>query len=142
MRVINTGTPDTNYVRSDDACKIFLMDEVISHFLPLFRDEIEKKKKVLSNHTTDYQKLKVGVTKTKNGLIKLADALKREKIVRDILDEIGFMQKRDILYGSNKKEALDTIDTIRSMSVEDLQIRLKALRSLVYKNVTRVQENN
>ena len=142
MKVINTGTPDTNFVRSDDACKIFLMDEVISHFLPLFRDEIEKKKKILNNHTVDYKKLKEGVTKTKNGLIKVADVMKREKIIRDILDEIGFMQKRDILYGSNKKEALDTIDIIRSMTAEDLQTRLKSLRALVYKNVTRVQVSN
>lgn len=142
MKVINTGTQDTNFIRRDDACKIFLMDEVISYFLPLFRDEIEKKKKILSNHTVDYKKLKIGVMKTKNGLIKLADAMKREKVVRDILDEIGFMQKRDVLYGSNKKEALDTIDSIRLMTVEELRTRLKALRSLVYKNVTRVQVSN
>ena len=142
MKTINTKIPDTNFVQFNDTFKVLLMDQLVGHFLPLFREEVEKKKKILVSHTHDYTKLKEEVSKTKEKLVKLNAGMRNAKFVRDILDEISRLYNHDILYGENKKIVLDIIDSINSLGTEVLLQKLKVLRGLAYQNIKQVQIRN
>ena len=139
MNITQTIISDNN-IENLDASKIMLMDNVIEHFLPLFREEIEKKKKVLSGYTIDYKKLTSEITKTKDNLVKLKKGIKRETLIKEILSEIFFLLSRDILYGKNKKTVLDILDVIKKTSIVDLTTNLKTLKLIIQKNVKRVNE--
>ena len=140
MNITQTIISDNN-IENLDASKIMLMDNVIEHFLPLFREEIEKKKKVLFGYTTDYRKLTSEITKTKDNLVKLKKGIKRENLIKEILSEISFLLSRDILYGKNKKIVLDILDAIKKTNIVDLNTNLKTLKLIIQKNVKRVNVN-
>ena len=138
MIVQNTGIQDTVLAENSDAAKILLMNKVIDHFLPLFREEIEKKKKVLSGYQKDYKKLKTEISKTQQVVIKYRDGLKRELVIQEILDDAAFLFSRDILYGQNKHKVLDILDSLRQSDLISLISKRKALRALIQKNVKKV----
>ena len=138
MIVQNTGIQDTVLAENSDAAKILLMNKVIDHFLPLFREEIEKKKKVLSGYQKDYKKLKTEISKTQQVVIKYRDGLKRELVIQEILDDAAFLFSRDILYGQNKQKVLDILDSLRQSDLISLISKRKALRALIQKNVKKV----
>jgi len=139
--VQSTPIEDIHFADNTDTCKVFLMDEVINHFLPLFRDEIERKKAVLNKYQEDFKKLSFEVDKTRKSLLKFREELGKEKIIEEILDEATFLFSRDILYGKNKKVVLDILDTIREDTLVELSSKFKTLRAITQKHVTKVNIN-
>ena len=108
-----TPIEDIHFANDSNTCKIFLMDQVINHFLPLFRQDIEKKKAVLNKYREDFKKLSSEVDKTKKSLLKFREELGKEKIIEELLDEATFLMSRDVLYGKNKKVVLGSADKIQ-----------------------------
>lgn len=141
MIIENTGIADSNCYSNNEASKILLMNQVVDHFLPLFREEIERKKKVLDEYQSDYVKLKSDVTRTQKTLLKMRDALKRELIIQDVVEEANFLFSKEILYGKNKKMVLDILESLDKLDLNLLNSRLKLLRSLTQKNVQKVNIN-
>jgi len=142
MKITSTLIQDKNYIGTDSGSKLILMDQIINHFLPLFRDEIEKLEKVYNSHQIDMDKLKSEVLKTKKELSILNEEYKRQKIIYSLLVEITQLYDNDILYGNNKKIVLDTLDGIYQMDLSGLQSRHVTLRKLVYKNIKKVRIRN
>ena len=141
MIVQNTGIMDTVLVENSDAAKILLMNKVIDHFLPLFREEIEQKKKVLGGYQKDHAKLKSEISKTQKSVNKYREGLKRELLIQEIIDDAAFLFSRDILYGQNKQKVLDILNSLRQSDLTSLMSRRKALRVLIQKNVKKVITN-
>ena len=129
MNVTDLGIIDGNIEKSD-SYKVLLMDKVIHHFLPLFRDEIEKKKSTMDGHKSDYNKLVKEITKTRKVLAKLDDDYKIELAKQDILFEIDYLYNRDVLYGNNKKIVLDVLDGFNKLDLKTLSGALKSLKAL------------
>jgi hypothetical protein len=139
IAIKKTGIFDTNYCNPTDTTKILLFEEVINHFLPLFREEIEKKKETLQSHIQDAKKLKTDISKTKQFLVKINESYKREKLKKEILEEISFLYTNEILYGNNKKIVLDLLDVLGNLEFRALDEKVKLLRSMVHKNVKKVK---
>jgi len=88
-------TIGVNKVISDHSAnigrKLAFADDIISIFMPLFSEEIDRKKRILENTRKDYQHLKQAIAESKNTLKKINFALKKERSVRAILIEINKM---------------------------------------------------
>jgi hypothetical protein len=138
MRVIDTGIPDGNSFSNTDNSKIILMDKVIGHFIPLFRDEIDKKNVMFKKYRQDLIQLSSGVSKTKTILVKLKKGLKKETLIQEILDDSAFLLNRDILYGQNKKIVMDILDSFDRVNDGTLITHSRTLKSLIRKNVNKV----
>lgn len=141
MIIENTGIADTNLYSNNEATKILLMNQVVDHFLPLFREEIERKKKVLNEYQTDYKKLSTDISRSQTTLLKMRDALRRELVIQDIIEESNFLFSKEILYGKNKKMVLDILGSLEKSDLTLLNSRLKLLRNLTQKNVQKVNIN-
>ena len=140
MNFITTEILDLNQVqfKDMDASKILLMDDIVNHFLPLFREDIEAKKKVLIEYKTDFEKLRKEILKTRSELVLLDSENKRQLLIKEVLEEITTLYSHEVLYGNNKKIALDILDSVQSMNLSTLQAKLKGLQSLAYKNVKKI----
>jgi len=141
MKVIDTGIPDGNSFSNTGHSKIILMDKVIEHFLPLFREEIEKEKEVLKKYRRDFKQLSSGVSKTKTILVKLRKELQKEQLIQELLDDSAFLLNRDILYGQNKKIVMDILDSVGKSNDGTLITHSRTLKSLIRKNVKKVSVN-
>ena len=141
MRSVELGVFDNNYCETDDASKILLFDEIVDHFLPLFHEDIRTKQETLKSYQKDVEKLKQDITKTKKYLVTLTTQYKKEVLKKQILEECATLYSHEILYGNNKKIVSDILDSISELDTSVLASRLKVLRSMVYKNVNRVQTN-
>lgn len=142
MRVDTIGTNENREVDSDAASKVLLMDQIIQHFLPLFKKEVQEKKNAYESHNSDILKLKQEIGKTRKEFISLKEQIKKEGLIRSVLDECVQLYASDVLYGTNKKIVLDVIDNLREFSLQELQLKQKLLRSIVYKNVKKVRVQN
>ncbi len=138
MNVQTTDVTDKVLVDNSDAAKILLMNKLVDHFLPLFREEIEQKKVMLGGYRKDYLKLKSEVSKTQKAVTKYKDSLKVEIIIQEILDDSAFLLSRDILYGQNKQLVLEILDSLRGSDLNSLMTKKKALKLLIRKNIKKV----
>ncbi len=125
-----------------NASKILLMNEIINHFLPIFREEIENKKEILNKHEQDISKLKTEISKSKKELLKQFNNLKKEKLIKEMLQEITILFSNDILYGNNKKIVLDILNDYDSLDHATLKNKIKLLKNMVYKNVNKILVRN
>jgi iron-sulfur cluster repair protein YtfE (RIC family) len=141
MKTTELGVFDNNFCETDDASKILLFDEIVDHFLPLFHEDIRTKQDTLKSHQKDVEKLKTDITKTKQYLVTLTADYKKEALMKQILEECATLYSHEILYGNNKNIVIDILDSISDMNTSELASKLKVLRSMVYKNVNRVQTN-
>lgn len=113
--------------------KLAFADDIISIFMPLFSEEIDRKKRILENTKEDYQHLKQVIAEGKNTLKKINFALKKERLVRAILIEINKMTSTDVLYGNNKQIVINLLSNIETLDVDDLVGELDKLRKLLSK---------
>jgi hypothetical protein len=130
-------TIGVNKVISDHSAnigrKLAFADDIISIFMPLFSEEIDRKKRILENTKEDYQHLKQVIAEGKNTLKKINFALKKERLVRAILIEINKMTSTDVLYGNNKQIVINLLSNIETLDVDDLVGELDKLRKLLSK---------
>jgi len=141
MIIEDTGIKDTFLAEENNAAKILLMNKVINHFLPLFREEIEEKKKMLSGYQKDFKKLKSEILKSKKTIGKYKEVFKRELLIQDILDDSTFLFSRDILFGQNKQKVLSILNEVRKSDLNSLLTFRKSIRLLIQKNVKKVITN-
>ncbi len=144
MKIITTDITDKIPAKNTDAAKLLIINQVVEHFLPLFREEIEKMERVIVSHESDRKKLKSEIERTKTELIKYNKVLIREKQISTVLEEVGYLLSHDILYGENKRVVLEVLDQIDSMDSKTLEGKTKALKALAYKNIKnlKVRANN
>ena len=135
MIIEYTAIEDVYIPTNINVAKIVLLDELIERFLPIFRDEINKKEKSLNKYQDDFKKLSDEVSKTKTSLTKAREDLVKEKAISEILDEALVLHSRDILYGKNKKIVLDILDSLEKDDLMTLNSKMKILRSVTLKNV-------
>ena len=130
-------TIGVNKVISDHSAnigrKLAFADDIISIFMPLFSEEIDRKKRILENTRKDYQHLKQAIAESKNTLKKINFALKKERSVRAILIEINKMISTDVLYGNNKQIVINLLSNIETLDADDLVGELDKLRKLLSK---------
>jgi hypothetical protein len=110
--------------------KLMLADEIISVYMPLFSEEIDRKKRLLEDAKRDHQHLKNNIGESKNTLKEISNSLRRERSIREILIEINKMITSDVLYGNNKQFVSELLTKIESLDVDDLQLELSQLRRM------------
>ena len=99
-------------INNDSGGRLMLADQIIDEFTPLFSDEIERKRRELNNNLTDVEKLKAIITKTKTDLQTVNDLLKIEAIKTEIISEIKYLNRYDVLYGRNRQIVKDILSSI------------------------------
>jgi len=113
--------------------KLAFADDIISVFMPLFSDEIDRKKRTLENINKDHQHLKQIIAEGKNTLKKIDMSLKKERYIREILIEINKLVSSDVLYGNNKQVVINLLGKIETLSSGDLVSELGKLKKLSVK---------
>ena len=115
--------------------KLVFADDIIGSFMPLFSDEIDRKKRLLDNIKKDHQHLKQSIAQGKNTLVEINNALKKERLIKAILIEINKMINSDVLYGNNKQIVASLLSNIETLDVDDLTTHLESLRSKTTKTI-------
>ena len=131
MDIIKTDIIDSDTINVDNTSKILLMDNLIEYFSPLFYEDLRKKQRQVQNNKTDVKKLKLIIEQNKTILIKLQDDIKVENLKQEILKEIEYLGKIDVLYGRNKTTVQSIISAIDKLSLENLKKRSELLHKLV-----------
>lgn len=131
MDIIKTDIIDSGTINGDNISKILLMDNLIEYFSPLFYEDLRKKQRQVQNNKTDVKKLKLIIEQNKTILTKLQDDIKVENLKQEILKEIEYLGKVDVLYGRNRTTVQSIISAIDKLSLENLKKRLELLRKLV-----------
>jgi len=132
MHINMTDIKDVGAINLNDdtAPKLFLMEEILQIFTPLFSIEIDRKQQQLESNKQDYRELRDKVTQSKNQLQSISQELRREKLVSSVLREMKMLIDKDCVYGKTKKFVLDTFHGLSSASGEDLELSLSQLRQL------------
>lgn len=142
MAINSTGIRDLSDFssRNKDDMKLLLAEEIITTFMPLFREENEKKKSHLENVKSDYLKLKEKSFKTSNNLEHLSLEVKKQKLISKCLFEIKRMADNDVLYGNNKHIVTKIISKLEkgNLTTEDVTKQLGLLNKLVHKSINRI----
>lgn len=135
MQINITNVRDTGAINLNDdtAPKLFLMEEILQIFTPLFSIEIDRKQQQLESNKRDYLELRGKVTQAKDRLKGLNQELRREKLVSSILKEMKTLVDKDVLYGQNKTIVTDIFNSLGSASGKDLGLHLNQLRKLIRK---------
>jgi hypothetical protein len=135
MQINITDIQDNGAIvlNDDTASKLFLMEEILQIFTPLFSNEIDRKQQQLESNKRDYLELRGKVTQAKDQLEGLNQELRREKLSASILKEMKTLIDKDVLYGQNKKVVTDIFNSLGSASGNDLALHLKQLRQLIQK---------
>lgn len=120
-----TKTPITN-----DSAKLILMDQIVSHFTPLFNDEIERKLDRVKENRNDIINLKKKIQETQSKLTIIDKRNQIELLKSEILDEIDYLLNVDVLYGNNKQVVKDILHSISDSKSEQLTTYLKRLREM------------
>ena len=131
MDIIKTDIIDSDTINVDNTSKILLMDNLIEYFSPLFYEDLRKKQRQVQNNKTDVKKLKLIIEQNKTILTKLQDDIKVENLKQEILKEIEYLGKIDVLYGRNKTTVQSIISAIDKLSLENLKKRSELLHKLV-----------
>ncbi len=131
MNIIITDILDSNMIDNSDSSKIAIMNDLIEHFAPMFYEDLRKKQKQLKSNETDVSKLKSMVKRNKTVLIKLDKKRKKEKIKKQILEEIQYLSTLDVLYGKNKVTVQSIVSAIDKLDLDGLEKRLNLLHRLV-----------
>jgi len=129
-----------DFTHLDDTAgsKLFLMEEIIEIFMPLFDEEIKKKERRLQETRKDYDILKNTVLQTKSELTSINQEHRKELLKKALLDELDVMFDKDIVYGSIKNAIIEMIETIDRVDVSRLEENIDLSKRLIYKNVRRV----
>jgi hypothetical protein len=131
MEVVKTQNVDTNSIDSSQASKILLADNLITHFSPLFYEDLRKKQAQVKSNKSDIQTLKESISNNKKILIQAKKAIEKEAVKTDILKEIEYLNDIDVLYGKNKNTVQSIVTAMDSLNLENLKMRLSLLRKLV-----------
>lgn len=118
--------------------KLALSEHIVEAFMPLFCDEIEKKRRLLDSNWQDFNNLTENIKVTEETIENCKIELRREKLIRKILIEINKLVDRQILYGSIKSLVANVINEIQSMDEKELVTNLNALKRAVDKNIPKV----
>jgi len=131
MDIEKTKVIDSNAINGTDASKIILMDGLIEYFSPLFYEDLRKKQGQVRSNEDDIKKLKSHIERNRKILVKLHNDIMIENLKCNILKEIQYLSKLDVLYGKNKITVQSIISAIDKLSLENLKKRLALLQKLV-----------
>lgn len=120
---------------NNDGSKIFLMDQIIEHFLPTFSKEIEEKKNQLNVNKEDLDKLRRDVITGRSQLKDLISQIKKESLMTEIITETKSLIVYDVLYGTNKHTVKNILSTLNKQTEEDLTQSLSTVKKLVRENL-------
>ncbi len=118
--------------------KLLLADDIISHFTPLFNEEIDRKIKVVNVLKTDCDTLSIKIAESKNALQKHQAIMLKKKTINEILITINSLIEYDVLYGVYKQTAMKVIPRIRKLSQKKLDEVLKYFDKLSSKNIVSI----
>ena len=128
MKTIETNVLDSNMIRHDQASKILFADSLIEYFAPLFYEELRKKQEQFSNNMTDVKKLRTIITEQELKLVNIKNEIELESMKNQILKEIEYLIKIDVLYGKTKLMVQNIVNTLDSQSTLELKKRLILLQ--------------
>jgi len=134
MNIIETEYLDLE-LDNNDGSKIFLMDQIIEHFLPTFSREIEEKKNQLNINKEDLDKLRRDVTTGRTQLKDLITQIKKESLMTEIITETKSLIAYDVLYGASKHTVKNILSTLNKQTEEDLTQSLSTVKKLVRENL-------
>lgn len=138
MQIETLNISDKTKENSFSKSKIFLMEEIIKIFVPLFHEEIDKKEGLSREVNQDHTNLKKIVASLVSHLKSLDLKVKREQAKARLLSEINSVIEQDLMYGSCKLFVKNLLEELDSISVVDLEERENVLRKMVLKNVKKV----
>ena len=138
MIIESLHIPDKIEIDGSSKSKIFLMEEIIKLFLPLFHEEIDKKERLFREASQDRTNLKKTVASLASHLKSLDLKVKKEQEKLNLLTEIESIIEQDLMYGSCKQFVKKVLSELDSFSVVDLEERGNILRKMVLKNVKKV----
>ena len=134
MNVIQTNIVDFNLIKNDQASKILFTENLIEHFAPLFYEELRKKQEQFSNNMTDIKKLKKIISEQKQKILKVKNDIDVENDKNQILQEIDFLNRSDVLYGKSKMIVQNVINSLDDQLPGELKKRLILLQKLTKEN--------
>lgn len=137
MTVTSTNVKDTE-ISNINAKKIFLMDAIVEHFVPLFNQNIDQKRKELDQTKKDLKDLVEKAKDALNSTSKLKSIYRREKLKNVLLDEIIYLIKHDVVYGESRKKIRLFIQQIDKMPDAQL-LESRAFIEGLTKKVKRIQ---
>ena len=138
MNIQITDIADLKTSSNGFGSRLILADQIIEQFTPLFSDEIERSRQQLSNNKADISKLRKDVTKYKQNLKTVNEAVKKETIKQQMLTEMNYLNTYGVLYGQNKQVVRDILLQIDSQSIGNLGEDLKVLKRLVKSNIRKI----
>jgi hypothetical protein len=136
MLIEITNIKDTGCIKYDDqtASKLFLMEEILKIFTPLFSAEIDRKQQQFESNKRDFVELATTNKQIVDELKQLKNESQREKLIASILNKIKILIDGDFLYGNNKKIVLDIFQGLQSgVSTKDLELQVNELTELIQK---------
>jgi hypothetical protein len=138
MQVKQTSILDQNGIDNTNASKVFVMNNIVDHFVPLFHEEIDRKQKQYDRNAADVAKLKAEVGAMAQNLKQLDSKLKYQTEAEVILDRIKYLADYDVLYGNNRRIALDAVQSIHTGDISKLKAFSGKLEKLIFKNIKKV----
>lgn len=138
MQVNITDIVDQNGIDNTNASKVFVMNNIVDHFVPLFHEEIDRKQKQFDRNALDVTKLKTEVSTMASELKKLDSQYKYQTEAKVILDRVKYLANYDVLYGNNRRIALGAIQSIHFNDISKLKTFSIKLEKLIFKNIKKV----
>jgi hypothetical protein len=136
MQIELTNVKDSGSISIDDttASKLYLMEEIMKIFMPLFSTEIDRKQQQLESNKRDYRSLLDKVTKTKNQLSTIDEDVKKEKLIALILNQMKLLIDADVIYGDTKIKVLEIFESLPTSDIKSLKVHLNHVKKLVQKS--------
>lgn len=140
MKITITETLDSNLIEHNQASKIFLFDNLLEHFAPLFYEETRKKRGQFSNNMAEVSKLRKIISEYHKHLLKLKSAILRESLKNKILLEIENLSK---VKSTEKIKAVlvEILSTLDNQPIAGLEKRLTLLQEITKKRIRKVEKN-
>jgi len=139
MQIITKKHINRNCNNIDNNNKLLLIDNILTYFSPLFNEEIERNRKQLNETSDDYSKLTNQVNSLEKDLSKIRDEIKKQELIKLIMNSIAKLINHDVLYGSSKNNAIKTVREINNLTIDRLHKCNDYFSRLIKKHINKVQ---
>jgi len=131
MKIAETDISDKCIVTDESAYKIILMEKIIEYFVPLFSNEVDRKKSQLNENLEDISRLKNSISEIKDKLKMWLTKIQLEKIRKEVITEILLLQKKDLIYGKIKQLVKDILFSIESKDRNEISQDLLYIKNVL-----------
>jgi hypothetical protein len=121
-----------------NARKILFAEDIIEYFIPLFREEIDRKKQQFEQSGADYKELRAKISDSKETVKKIQQEYGRQKLIKQILSLVESSLTKELAYGRTRFRIREIVEKLDVSNNEQLKEYRSVLLKLVNRNVQKV----